>query len=250
MFKKFLIPYHLNSFEILSKSIKFEGIGEGRKTAVLVTCEDNSIPIVRTTTKSNYPSQAFLGIHYDLIKIIKETSKMTELSFNNALMEIYAHKYRNMKYHSDQSLDLEEKSYICLFSCYDNAMGNRTLRIKDKTSGSNADLVLEHNSIVVFSLAANSRFLHKIILEKYCKDNKDNHWLGITFRLSKTLIKFVKLVPYICRTGKPLTLATEKETIEFLKEKGKENKEVAHSYSEINYTLSKSDMLPMPMEEN
>ena len=37
-----------------------------------------------------------------------------------------------MKYHSDQALDLADNSYICIFSCYDNPINLRTLRIKNK----------------------------------------------------------------------------------------------------------------------
>ena len=39
-----------------------------------------------------------------------------------------------MKYHTDQSLDLAEGSYICIFSTYENplSLGIRKLKIKEK----------------------------------------------------------------------------------------------------------------------
>ena len=53
-------------------------------------------------------------IHYDIIENIKKISGI-DVKLNNALIEIYGSKYCTMGYHSDQSLDLDEKSYICIF---------------------------------------------------------------------------------------------------------------------------------------
>ena len=115
MFSKFDMDYKNNLFEELSKSTKFEKLGKGRYGAVLADIHKNIVvPIVRTTTKYNNPIQKFSQIHYDIMKNIKD------MHFNNALIEMYDKDYTKMGEHSDQVLDLELDSHICLFSCYDN----------------------------------------------------------------------------------------------------------------------------------
>ena len=253
MFAKFIIDYQTNIFKELSKSIDFEDITNGRQGAVLVDIKLSSkiIPIVRTTTSYNKPAQQFLPIHYDIIENIKKVTKFDGLEFNNALIEIYDSKYRSMKYHSDQSLDLADDSYICIFSCYDNPIDIRKLKIKEKTTGECLDILLENNSVVLFSLSTNSKYLHKIILESNTSNNK---WLGITFRLSKTFIKFVDEIPYFIKfvdeipyfytNNKILRTAnSEDEKKEFYKNRSKENLNVGHNYPEFDYTISVSDVL-------
>src|ERR1700744_1189249 len=196
MFKKFTINFQDNKFEELTNSAEFENINRGRKGAVLVDYKNNLIPLVRTTTIYNKPAQKFLPIHYDIIENIKKITGYNELEFNNALIEIYDSDYRNMKYHSDQSLDLANDSYICLFSCYsDPSKDNRKLKIKDKSKITNehSEIILNHNSVVIFSLSTNTKYLHKLILET---KTGNNQWLGLTFRLSKTFIKFIDNIPY------------------------------------------------------
>jgi hypothetical protein len=236
MFSKFDMNYKNNLFEELSKSTKFEKLGKGRYGAVLADIHKNVVPIVRTTTKYNNPIQKFSQIHYDIMKNIKD------INFNNALIEIYDKDYAKMGEHSDQALDLDINSYICLFSCYDNPYTKdiRTLKIKDKITGELSKISLTHNSIILFSVKTNSNYLHKIVLDKSYMDDK---WLGITFRLSKTYIEFVNEIPYFYKTDKKLKLANEEEMKEFYKMRHKENKNIVFEYPEINYTISESDLL-------
>jgi len=246
MFAKYILDYKTNLFDDLYKSIKFEDITNGRKGAILVELQnkiDNlSIPIVRTTSIYNNPVQSFLPIHCDIIKNINKISNIN-LSFNNALIETYDINYRNMKEHSDQSLDLADDSYICLFSCYEDSADTniRKLQIKGKHTDESFEFLLEHNSIILFSLTTNSKYLHKIVLDKiYNKTN--NRWLGITFRLSKTFIHFINELPYFSN-GNQLTLANDEQKKEFYKLRGKENLNIDFSYPEIYYTISISDTL-------
>lgn len=240
MFTKHIINCQKNIFDELSKSTTFEDITNGRHGAVLVNNKNDSIPIVRTTTIYNKPAQQFLPIHYDIIENIKRTVNIDKLEFNNALIEIYDSRYRNMKYHSDQSLDLKDDSYICLFSCYDNPTDIRKLKIKNKTTEECSDIELENNSIVIFSLETNSNYLHKIVLES---NESTNKWLGITFRLSKTFIHFIDEIPYFNSTNKQLKMANDDERKEFFKNRGKENINIGHNYPGIDYTISPSDMM-------
>jgi hypothetical protein len=236
MFSKFDMNYKNNLFEELSKSTKFEKLGKGRYGAVLADIHKNVVPIVRTTTKYNNPIQKFSQIHYDIMKNIKD------INFNNALIEIYDKDYTKMGEHSDQALDLDINSYICLFSCYDNpdTKDIRTLKIKNKITGELSEISLTHNSIILFSVKTNSNYLHKIVLDKSYADDK---WLGITFRLSKTYIEFVNEIPYFYKTDKKLKLANEEEIKEFYKMRQTENKNSVFEYPEINYTISESDLL-------
>lgn len=236
MFVKYQLELNNNEFNRLS-NIKFENIAKGRKGAILI---DNNIiiPIVRTTTKYVNCSQLFLQSHYDIINQIKIITNKPNLCFNNALIEIYNNNYKNMGEHSDQSLDLSDDSYICLFSCYNvkETTNIRKLKIKNKDTNNIFEFELNHNSIILFSLETNSKHLHKIVLDNM--NNNDNEWLGITFRLSKTFIKFINEIPYFNNTNIKLRLPTENELKEFYKYRSLENKLIEYKWSDIDYTIS------------
>ena len=239
MFYKYLgINY---SFDELSQ-INFEDITKGRKGSILVNVNNSIVPIIRTTTQYKNPAQQFLKIHHNLISNIKDKIKddikdNENINFNNALIEIYDDNYCSMGYHSDQSLDLEEDSYICLFSCYDNGYATRKLMIKNKLSNEETEILLENNSIILFSYKTNEENLHKIVIDS----KKGNKWLGITFRVSKTFIKFINEIPYI--NDKILRLADENEKKEFYIHRSNENKNIGYKYPKIDYTISISDIL-------
>ena len=229
MFRKFVLDLDSNMFDVLSNNINFEDTGKGRKGAVLVNDNNDLVPIVRTTTNYNHPVQRFLPIHYDLMDKAKGKAK-EDLKFNNAMVEIYDSTYHKMRFHTDQSLDLEENSYICIYSCYENGSNNssdiRKLIIKNKTTQKLSEILMENNSIVLFSTSTNQEHLHKIILESNDKgsETSKNRWLGLTFRLSKTFIKFIDQKPYLdFEENKILRIATNSEKGEFLRCKGKEN---------------------------
>jgi len=151
-----------------------------------------------------------------------------------------------MDFHTDQSLDLKEDSYICLFSCYEN--GNETnetntlrkLKILNKKTNELSEIALKNNSAVLFSTSTNHKFQHKIILES---DKSINRWLGITFRLSKTFVKFINNKPYINDSDISFKMASDDEKKAFYKQRGKENSNIEHTYPDINYTISKSDLM-------
>lgn len=243
--EKFILDID-NSFNELTESIIFEDIAKGRKGAILVNNKNNLIPIVRTTTNYNNPVQKFLPIHYKLMDNIRKKFK-NNIIFNNAMFEIYDSQYRTMKFYSDQSLDLEAESYICLFSCYENESNNpndiRKLQVQNKISKDEFEVTLNHNSIIIFSTKNNLKYLHKIILDS--KQVSKNKWLGITFRLSKTFVSFINDTPYINTTNIILTIANNDERKEFYKHKGDENNQIDYRYESINYTISKSDLLPI-----
>lgn len=223
-----------NLFNTLSDGIYFETTGKGRQGAVLIDVQtDGQVPIVRTTTIYKQPAQKFLPIHYKIIETIKNRHPklVNMLQFNNALIEVYDDNYRTMKYHSDQALDLNPDSYICIFSCYSNPGADiRILQITKKIDNTRVEVALEHNSMVFFSVATNNEYLHRIVLQQ----KNDNKWLGITFRLSKTFVP-----------NKSLRLATDNERVEFYKYRAQENKLIGYQYPELDYTISSSDLLPV-----
>lgn len=109
----------------------------------------------------------------------------------------------------------------------------------------NAEIALTHNSIVLFSLETNGKFLHKIILESTLSKKKqevDNKWLGITFRKSKTFIHFKDNLPYFAN-GDLLTLADENQKKEFYTLRGKENNNLNFVYPTLPYILSVGDTM-------
>jgi hypothetical protein len=275
MFKKHIIEYQDNHYDRLIHNINFEDIAVGRKGTVLVSrgeansarvlvsrgeansarvlvdCKNDQIPIVRTTTNYNKPAQQFLPIHHDLMDRIKKVSdikadpQIRDLQFNNAMIELYDSKYRSMGYHSDQALDLDNSSYICIFSCYNlpDTKDVRTLKIKNKTTDETIDIMMEHNSLIMFSVSTNSKYLHKIILEQ-CTDTK-TCWLGITFRLSRTTISIIDGIPHITQTGEILKLADTDERKQFYKWRQAENNQIDFQYPPTNLTISKSDLMPI-----
>jgi len=250
MFYKIILDLPENLHSDLSQSCLFEDITNGRKGANLVDCVQNVIPIVRTTTNYVLPNQKFLPVHKMIIDKIKQSIIKSSIcdeinpniDFNNALIEMYNNKYCNMGFHSDQALDLDDDSYICIFSCYDNPKNPRKLHTKNKITNECSSITLDHNSIILFSTNTNSKYLHKIILE-----NRElpSNWLGITYRKSKTFLKFESDIPFFLDTGKPLILANEDTKKEFYKFRSLENSNIEYAYPEINYTISGGDIKPI-----
>lgn len=236
MFYKTNLNFDENLFFEIDKNTNFEKLGKGRYGTVLID-SIKKIPLIRTTTKYEKSPQLFNNIH---LKIIEKINELFSQKFNNCLIEKYNNEYKKMKYHSDQDLDLDEKSLIIVFSCYqypENKDSYRKLYIKDKISKKTEKIEMSHNSIIVFSYDTNKKFQHKIILEN-CKT--ENNWIGMTLRLSKTFITFDNKIPKI--NNKILFLANEEEEKEFYKLRSQENKELNFVYPKIDYTISKSDL--------
>ena len=235
--------------------IHFENINcNHRKGAILFHSSDEKIPIVRTTTNYQKPPQRFQKIHHDLVKKIKDTIKQeeqfqdTDFNFNQAMVEIYDDQYKTMGFHSDQALDLDPNSYICIYSCYgdfsgaqwewgsDKRIRTHVVKDKDKRIEGQLKIPMKHNSFILFSVDTNSNYLHKIILESTGIGKK---WLGITFRMSKTFIRFVNEIPYF----KHIVLRkpeTEEERREFYRLRSQENKSKYFKYPD-NYCITIND---------
>jgi hypothetical protein len=241
-------------FELLTNSIEFEDINKGRKGGVLVKSEERGIPIVRTTTNYQNPAYHFNQIHNVIIeklnKQIQQDTKIKSCEFNNALIEIYDREYYKMGYHSDLDMDLEDDSFIALFSCYENASNLsinalRKLKIRSKSTSEEFEISLQNNCLILFSLQTNREFVHKIILDisknEITKFEK-NRWLGLTYRKSKTFINFKNGLPFFTH-GNLLRVANDEEREAFYKLKKRENEGVNFNYPEINYTLSRGDTL-------
>lgn len=253
-FNKITLPLNKVSFLELINETEFEDLTKGRMGNHLVKVGDSGIPLVRTTTQYTIAANQFTLKHHNLINCIHgHLNHLPIFQFNHALIEVYSSRYTKMKYHSDQCLDLAPNSYIGLFSSYEKPdelteHNLRKLKIKDKVSQEEFEIVLTHNSFVWFSVETNSKFSHKIVLETAKNQNgiEENRWLGITFRESKTHIQFKNNLPYLTN-GALLELATESQKKEYYKLRGEENRSLDFVYPEINYTLSMADRLkPKP----
>jgi hypothetical protein len=241
-----------NPFEELRASVRFEDVGKGRQGAVLIkTDETGSIPIVRTTTRYSAPAQRFRPVHEQLAQQIQKRAALS-VGFNNALIENYTNAYTTMGSHSDQALDLADGSFIAVFSCYnhpESANAPRKLLVESKESGgTHIEVPLTHNSVVVFSVDTNRRLKHKIVLDPSTRA-LENQWLGITFRTSKTFVRFRDECAYF-PDGARLTLAGDEQRREFYHLRGRENNETDFTYPRITYTISESDMMPPEPIEN
>jgi len=235
-FRSWLLSTADNPFDELLASVRFDDVAKGRRGTVLVRVDAGGIPIVRTTTSYRAPAQPFRDIHDRLAQQIRGNASC---AFNNALVEHYTNGYSTMKRHSDQALDLADASSIAVYSCYrDPRRPSRRLIVKSKESDASFEIVLAHGSVVAFSLDTNRRFTHAIAP---CANAPDNEWLGITFRTSRTVVRFVDGHPHL-PNGERLTLANDEQRREFFQLRRRENDETDFRYPSISYTISESDL--------
>jgi hypothetical protein len=106
--------------------------------------------------------------------------------------------------------------------------------------GAAFDVPLLHDSVVTFSLETNRQFTHTIAL---APNAPDNDWLGITFRTSKTLVRFIDGHARFAN-GARLTLANDDQRRELFQLRRRENDETSFAYPAISYTISESDLRP------
>lgn len=241
-----VLPTEENPFAKLSASVMWEDLGKGRRGAVLTKIDPmHGVPLVRTTTRYTTPTQHFRPVHEQLARQIQEVAALS-VDFNNALIETYTNAYTTMGSHSDQALDLAADSYIAVFSCYpypETVPPPRKLIFEPKASrGEKFQIPLAHNSIVAFSVDTNRQLKHKIILDASAQAS-ENPWLGITFRTSKTFIRFRDGHAYLPHDT-PLTTADDDQSREFYQLRRRENSELDFSYPPLTYTVSESDLMP------
>jgi len=239
-FRSWRPPEPAPSFEALYGSLRFDDVETpGRRGAVLVHADASGIPIVRSTTPYTAAARPFQLIHEQLAQRISQSGLLPP--FNHVLAEHYSNAYSKMKRHSDQAQDLAEGSWIAVYSCYrDPERASRRLVVHPKEAGAGFEIPLEHAHVVAFSLDTNRRFTHAIKLRVPAPDNE---WLGLTFRTSKTRVRFVDGRPTLAN-GTCLTLATEEQRRELFSLRRRENEETSFTYPELSYTLSQSDLLP------
>ncbi len=241
----YTLPTEENLFAELSASTRWEDVGKGRRGATLTKVDESGgVPLVRTTTRYGNPAQLFRPVHERLAHRIHEHAALS-VGFNNALIENYTNAYATMGSHSDQALDLADGSVIAVFSCYrhPDAGPPRKLIFESKeTDGETFDIPLGHNSVVVFSVDTNRRLRHKIVLETP-REAADNLWLGVTFRTSKTMVRFHDGHAYLSPDAR-LVLADEQQRQEFYRLRRRENHETDFVYPPLTYTISESDLMP------
>ncbi|MBV1919708.1 MAG: alpha-ketoglutarate-dependent dioxygenase AlkB [Pseudomonadales bacterium] len=233
-----------NLYGELYTSVLFENAGKGRLGTVLVdndtTC---GTPIVRTTTKYQSPAHRFSKVHAQLAQAIGKSASLP-VAFNNALIEHYVDRYASMGMHSDQAQDLHGSSFIALFSCYKypEIKNSRKLIVVSKDGGDGTfEIPMKHNSVIIFSVNSNRRFKHKIVLDASGQE-RENPWLGITFRTSKTFIKYDNGNACL-EDGSTLKIANEEESRGFYSLRRRENSETDFHYPHVTYTLSESDLV-------
>lgn len=239
------LPTEENLFAELSASALLEDVGKGRRGAVIAKIDEaRGVPLVRTTTRYSSPTQRFRAVHERLAQQIQERAALS-VGFNNALIENYTNAYKTMGSHSDQALDLADESFIAVFSCYQHpeASPPRKLIFESKGSGGEKfEIPLAHNSIVAFSVDSNRRLRHKIVLDTPVP-TADNQWLGVTFRTSKTFVRFHD--GHACfPQGVRLMSADEEQKGEFYRLRRRENNETDFTYPLLTYTISESDLMP------
>ncbi|MEV7526358.1 alpha-ketoglutarate-dependent dioxygenase AlkB [Streptomyces sp. NPDC091371] len=241
------LPTDENLFAELSASVRWEDTGKGRRGATITKIDEaGRVPLVRTTTRYGSPTQPFRAVHERLAQLVQERAALP-VGFNNALMETYTNAYATMGSHSDQALDLADESFIAVFSCYQDPEAGPPRKLIFESKGSNGErfeIPLAHNSVVAFSVDSNRRLRHKIVLDTSVRA-ADNQWLGVTFRTSKTFVRFRDGHAYLPQ-GARLMAADDEQSREFYQLRRRENKETDFTYPLLTYTISESDlMLPL-----
>lgn len=243
-FLAFDVPFDADLFVELFDSVKWEDVGKGRQGAVLAKVDEvGGVPLVRTTTQYGSPTQRFQAVHERLARQIQERLPHSA-DFNNALIETYTNAYTTMGSHSDQALDLADDSFIAVLSCYRHPdVGPlRKLLVESKDPvDERLEIPLVHNGVVAFSVAANRRLKHKIVLD--APGPEDNQWLGVTFRTSKTVVRYRDGRAYL-PSGTRLTSADDDQRREFYQLRRRENNETGFTYPDLAYTISDSDLTP------
>ncbi|GAB7184270.1 hypothetical protein ATKI12_4101 [Kitasatospora sp. Ki12] len=241
----YALPAEENPFAELSASARLEDVGKGRRGAVLTRVDESGgVPLVRTTTRYGSPAQRFRAVHERLARRIQERSGLP-VGFNNALIESYTNACTTMGSHSDQALDLADGSFIAVFSCYrDPGSGPpRKLVFEEKgADGEKFEIPLAHNGVVAFSVESNRRLKHKIVLDAPDR-TVDNQWLGVTFRTSKTFVRYRDGHAYLPQ-GPRLVSADDEQRREFYGLRRRENGETDFGYPLLTYTVSESDLMP------
>ncbi|MFJ8621907.1 alpha-ketoglutarate-dependent dioxygenase AlkB [Kitasatospora sp. NPDC093550] len=239
------LPREGDLFAELTAATRWEDVGKGRRGAVLTRVDEaGDAPLVRTTTRYGTPAQRFRAVHERLAQRVRERAALP-VGFNNALIETYTDAYRTMGSHSDQALDLADGSFIAVFSCYrhPDAGPPRKLVFESKEDdGETFEVPLHDHGVVAFSVGSNRRLRHKIVLDAPAPA-ADNAWLGVTFRTSKTLVRFRDGHPHL-PDGARLVPADEEQRQEFYRLRRRENRETDFGYPPLTYTISESDLLP------
>ncbi|MFD8009538.1 hypothetical protein [Streptomyces sp. NPDC058955] len=239
------LPTEENRYAELSAATRLEDVGKGRTGAVVTRIDaSGGAPLVRTTTRYANPTQRFRPVHERLARQIQQQAALP-LGFNNALVERYTHAYKKMGGHSDQALDLADDSFIAVYSCYRHPEANpqRKLIFESKESADERyEVPLAHHGVVVFSVDTNRRLRHRIVWDAPAQE-PDNPWLGVTFRTSKTTVRFGDGHAYLPE-GARLTLADDEQARAFYRLRRRENDETDFTYPPLTYTISESDLMP------
>ncbi|MGJ7417730.1 hypothetical protein AB9128_17995 [Streptomyces cinereoruber] len=243
--RSYALPAEGNLFTELSASTRLEDLGKGRRGGVIARVDETGgVPLVRTTTRYGSPAQRFREVHERLARRVRERADLP-VGFNNALVESYTHAYKTMGAHSDQALDLADDSFIAVFSCYrDPGAGpSRKLVFETKEPGGEKfEIPLAHHGVVAFSVATNRRLKHRIVWDAPAGAD-DNPWCGVTFRTSKTVVRFRDGHAYLPQ-GDRLVRADEEQRSEFYRLRRRENGETDFDYPPLTYTVSESDLIP------
>ncbi|MFE0461714.1 alpha-ketoglutarate-dependent dioxygenase AlkB [Kitasatospora sp. NPDC058965] len=241
----YALPTEEDRYAELTASVQWEEVGKGRRGAVLARPDaTGAVPLVRTTTRYGSPAQRFRAVHERLARQVQEAAALP-VGFNNALIESYTNAYRTMGAHCDQALDLADGSFIAVLSCYRDpgAGAQRKLVFEAKAPGGETfELPLAHNGVVAFSVGSNRRLRHRIVLDAPAQA-PDNPWLGVTFRTSKTLLRYRDGHAHLPQ-GARLVPADEEQQREFYRLRRQENQETDFRYPLLTYTVSESDLVP------
>jgi hypothetical protein len=227
---------------LLEASPPLDSVTKGRQGGVIVKpLPSGEVPLVRTTTAYDSPPLVFQPLHDRIVSLLGAVTG--QASFNNGLFEVYTDAYPSMGWHSDQAQDLADPSHIAVVSFYryPERGGFRSLVVKPKDGTRDCRteetaIEMSHGSAVLFSTETNRKHKHQIVLS----EPRDNVWLGITFRTSKTFVDFSDPSR---PTLNSIPLRLVDSPTDYYKTRGQENHSIDFVWPPLDFTLSPSDLI-------
>lgn len=236
--------------------VQLEEVAKGRQGAVLLDPHpDGRLPLVRSTTRYTRRHQRVPAVVAEFACGVQAWLKSPK-PFNNIMVEKYSSAYRTMGLHTDQALDLDPESLICLVTLYgeDGVEDGRELVVTDKEARDPAAVTwrvpLLHGTVVSFSVATNARHTHAIVAARAepaasTAASPGRAWVGITLRTSRRALACPQDGQAELLPGVRLLLAEGKLARAYYCERARENRVVDFEFDPAldHLTISPSDVM-------
>ncbi|KAJ4359811.1 uncharacterized protein N0V89_000367 [Didymosphaeria variabile] len=199
---------------------------------------DGSMPIYRHPADQTLPLLHF-SPKVQLIR--KRAEKLVGHPLNHVLIQLYRSGTDYISEHSDKTLDIARGSSIVNVSFG----AQRTMRLRAKKSEKADDsqretqrVAMPHNSMFVFGLKSNAKWLHGIMADKRIASERseaENAYEGM--RISLTFRHIATYLDAKCRTiwGQGATMKDQRDAGDVINDDEEENESLVRAFSRENH---------------